>query len=315
MTKTSLVKPRPPNKRKSRVSGLRQNFLIGHSRATPYLFSLGSVLLVTIVLAIPVAYAVVSSAFRADTLGGPQQFVGFENYLILTRDPDFWAALNRSLIFVTGCVVVGITLAITFAFALLRAVGRLRFLRGLTLIPYVISSVATAVMFRTLFNSEFGLPNQFLELVGLPGQVWLGDPQLAMLIVILASVWGDLPLAILIILGGLQAIDNDFLDAALVDGAAEWQRTRYISLPLITPQLTLSMLWLSYGSLTTFGSIFALTGGGPGTATQTLPIEMFSAAFYRFDMGGGLAIATILLLLNALLTLMYVAVARRYLVD
>lgn len=286
--------------------------LLSHNRLTPFLFSGPAVLLVGLVLAYPVLYAIYQSLFATERLGAEPQFVGLGNYIDMFGDDAFWGAMARSGIFIVGCIILGQTLAIVFAFALYRAVARLRFLRAVTILPYIVSSVAAAVMFRIMFNREFGPPSRLLEFFGFDAPGWLVNPALAMFVVIVCQVWTDLPLSILVILGGLQTINTEHLDAALVDGATGWTRARYISLPLIAPQLALSTIWLSYACLTSLSVILALTGGGPGTATQTLPMEMYTAAFRRLDMPYALALGNIILILNGLLTLFYFSLARRY---
>lgn len=286
--------------------------LVGRNGFTAFFFAGPAVGLITLVLAYPVLYAVYESFFTTDRLGGEKRFVGFGNYADMLADPAFWSALTRSGVFIVGCIVLGQTLAIIFAFALFKAVKRLRFLRAATILPYIVSSVAAAVMFRIVFNREFGPASKLVELFGFDAPGWLVEPALAMFVCVVCQVWTDLPLSVLVILGGLQTIDSQHLDAALVDGATGWNRARYISLPLIAPQLALSTIWLSYACLTSLSTILALTGGGPGTATQTLPLEMYSAAFRGFDMPYALAIANVILLLNAVLTLSYAGLARRY---
>jgi multiple sugar transport system permease protein len=286
--------------------------LLTHGRALPFVFSTPAVALVSLTLAYPVLYSIWESLFRVERLGAEKQFVGLGNYIDLLGDSGFWSAMAKSGVFIGGCIVLGQTLSIIFAFALYKAVTRLRFLRALTILPYIVSSVAAAVMFRIAFNREFGPASVLVEWFGVDAPGWLVTPALAMFVVIVCQVWTDLPLSVLVILGGLQTIDQSHLDAALVDGATGWTRARYISLPLIAPQLALSTIWLSYACLTSLSVILALTGGGPGTATQTLPMEMYTAAFRRFDMAYALAIGNVILVLNALLTLFYYLLARRY---
>jgi ABC-type sugar transport system permease subunit len=300
------------NRRRAARARADNSTLLTHNRATPFLFSGPALALVGLVLAYPVLYAIWESLFDVEKLGADKQFVGLGNYIDLFGDSDFWAAMGKSGIFIAGCLILGQTLSIIFAFALYKAVKRLRFLRATTILPYIVSSVAAAVMFRIVFNREFGPASTVLEWFGINAPGWLVNPTLAMFVVIVCQVWTDLPLSVLVILGGLQTIDTEHLDAALVDGATGWTRARYISLPLIAPQLALSTIWLSYSCLTSLSVILALTGGGPGTATQTLPMEMYTAAFRRFDMSYALAIGNVILVLNALLTLVYFLLARRY---
>jgi ABC-type sugar transport system permease subunit len=286
--------------------------VLGQGRATPYLFSLPSILLVAAILGFPVLYGVWQSFYTRQSLGSPLEFYGFQNYVDMFQSAAFWHAMNRTAVFVFGSLIVGTGLGLFFAFALFRVVGRLRFLRAVTVAPYIISNVAAAVMFRILFNSQFGTLNQVIEFFGFEGPSWLADPALAMVVVIFTQVWTDLPLTILVLLGGLLTVDRSYLDAALVDGATGWTRARHLTIPLLAPQILISTVWLSYSTLTGLGVVLALTGGGPLKATQTLAMEMYTVAFRSLEFEAALAIATFILILNALLTLGYVAVGRRY---
>ncbi|MFP3914536.1 MAG: carbohydrate ABC transporter permease [Actinomycetota bacterium] len=297
-------RPRPPENTES--------FVLGQGKLMPYLFSFPSILLVSAILAFPVLYGLWQSLYRRENLGADPEFVGIQNYLDMFSADTFWHSMSRTAIYVIGCLVVGTVLSLFFAFALFRVVESLRFLRAVTVAPYIISNVAAAVMFRILFNGQFGLINETLEFLGLEGLSWLANPFLAMVVVIFAQVWTDLPLAILLLLGGLMTINKDYLDASLVDGATGWKRARHVTIPLLVPQLLISTVWLSYSTLTGLGVVLALTGGGPLRATQTVAMEMYTVAFRNLEFNQGLAIATFILLLNALLTLGYVAIGRKY---
>jgi len=298
--------------RKEKPPPSRNQFVIGQGKATPYLFSLPSIILVAAILGFPVVYGVWQSLYRRETLADAPEYVGWQNWADMFSSEAFWHSLNRTAIFVFGSLVVGTTLGLVFSFALFRVVRRLRFLRAVTVAPYIISNVAAAVMFRILFNSQFGTINEFLQVFGVEGPSWLADPDLAMLVVIFTQVWTDLPLTILLLLGGLMTVDKSYLDASLVDGATGWTRARYVVIPLLAPQLLISTIWLSYSTLTGLGVVLALTGGGPLKATQTMAMEMYTVAFRNLEFNQALAIATFILVLNALLTLGYVLVGRRY---
>lgn len=314
MTATTITSKRQGrrSRRRGDSRGPDRNVVLGQSKATPYLFSLPAIFLVAAVLGFPVLYGVWQSLYTRETLGAPLQWVGLENYIAMFDAPSFWHALNRTAVFTFGSLIVGTVLGLVFAFALFRVVGKLRFLRAVTVAPYIISNVAAAVMFRLLFNSQFGLLNQVIEFFGVDGPSWLADPALAMVVVIFTQVWTDLPLTILVLLGGLMTVDRSYLDAALVDGATGWTRARHLTIPLLAPQLLISTVWLSYSTLTGLGVVLALTGGGPLLATQTVAMEMYTVAFRRLEFEAALAIATFILILNALLTLGYVAIGRRY---
>lgn len=290
------------------------NAIIGERKSTPYIFSFPAILLVAGLLGYPVIYGVWQSFYRRPRLGAPPERVGFQNYTEMFQSEAFWDSLIKTAIFVGGSLAVGMAMGLFFAFALFKVVGRLRFLRAVTIGPYIVSNVAAAVMFRILFNAQFGQMNQVIE--WLPwvesGPRWLADPTWAMVTVIFTQVWTDLPLVILLLLGGLMTIDTAHLDAALVDGASGWNRARHITVPLLAPQILISIVWLSFSTLTGLGVVLALTGGGPLKATQTMAMEMYTVAFRNLEFNQGLAIATFVLVLNAVLTLAYVFIGRRY---
>ncbi|MCP4381987.1 MAG: sugar ABC transporter permease [Hyphomicrobiales bacterium] len=277
-----------------------------------YLSSAPAMIVVAVFLAFPVLFAAWQSLFSISPLDREQPFVGFGNYAEVFSRPEFWSALGRTGIFVFGVIVLGLTLAVIFGFALNRIVSGLRFIRGLAILPYIVSSVAAALMFRTVFNSDFGLPNQVLEFMGFAGIPWLSNGFYAMIVVIIAQVWTDLPLALLFVLGGLQTIDKQLTEAAYVDGATRWRSALYISLPLIAPQLTLATVWLSFKAVTSLGTVLALTGGGPGEATQLLTLEMVRLGFDEYDTGTAMALVIVIFVLNAGLTLFYLGFQRKF---
>ncbi len=286
--------------------------LIGQSRSIPYLFSFPAVLTVSAILAYPVLAGIYQSLFRAPELGLDEEWVGLQNYTDLFQGEPFWSSLWKTGLFVAGNVGVGLTLGLFFSFALYRAVHRFRWMRAATLAPYLISNVAAAVMFRLMFNGDLGIINGFLGWFGIDGPLWLADTRTAMIVVILTQVWTDLPLTILLLLGGLMTIDTSYFDAALVDGASPWERARHVTIPLLAPQLVITTVWLSYSTLTGLGVVLALTGGGPLGSTTTMAMEMYNVAFRALKFNEALALATVILVLNALLTLLYVRVAKRY---
>lgn len=308
----TATRDRPKDKQTPRSGRDETRGQIGQSRSLPYLFSFPAILAVSAMLAFPVLYGIWQSLYRAPELGLDEEFVGVQNYIDMFTDPDFWNSIYRTAIFVGGCLIIGTALGLFFAFALFRATGRLRFMRAVTLAPYLISNVAAAVMFKLIFNSELGLVNTTLELLGVSGPNWLSDTTWAMAVVIFTQVWTDIPLTILLLLGGLMTIDRSYLDAALVDGATAWQRARHLTIPLLAPQIVISTVWLSYSTLTGLGVVLALTGGGPLGSTTTMAMEMYNVAFRALKFNEALALATFILILNALLTLTYVRVAKRY---
>jgi ABC-type sugar transport system permease subunit len=235
-------------------------------------------------------------------------FVGLKNYWTVFADPRFQAAMWRTLIFVAASIALGITMSMIFALTLHKVVGGRRFFRGLSLVPYFVSGIATAVMFRFIFTTSGGFVNTVLSQLGLPTQSWLGDPVLAFIVAILANCWFMVPFATLILLGGLQTIDKDLYDAASIDGAPPLQTFFRITLPLIKPMLGVSLIWVSYISFSTFDIVLALTAGGPLKATELVSLYMFELAFLQLNFGQGAVLMVVLLTFNTALSLIYIKI-------
>lgn len=232
-------------------------------------------------------------------------FVGLSNYVEVFSDPRFQAALTRTLVFVVASIVLGMSLSMIFALTLYHVGFGRRFFRGVSLIPYFVSGIATAVMFRFVFTTSGGFVNFVATSLGLPATSWLGDPTNAFIVAVLANCWHMVPFATLILLGGLQTVDRDLYDAALIDGATHWQTFKNITMPLIKPMFGVSLIWVSYISFSTFDVILALTAGGPLRGTEVISLYMFELAFQQLDFGKGAVLMVVLLTFNTCLSLVY----------
>ena len=275
--------------------------------AAPYLFVVPGLLLVFAVLGYAVAGGAILSLNETDMFLN-QTFVGLRNYRAVFTDPRFLAALWRTLLFVALSIALGIGLSMVFALTLHRVTRGRRLFRGLSLVPYFVSGVATAVMFRFVFTTSGGFVNAVLSTLGLPTPSWLGDPVLAFLVAVLANCWFMVPFATLILLGGLQTIDREIYDSASIDGASDLAVFRRITLPLIKPMMGVSLIWVTYISFSTFDIILALTAGGPQRATELLSIYMFEVAFLELDFGAGSVLMVVLLTFNTALSILYLKV-------
>ena len=232
-------------------------------RLVPYLLVIPGLVLVLGVLGYAVAGGFVLSLNETDMFLN-KTFVGLKNYIAIVQNPRFQNSLWRTLAFVVLSIGLGITLSMVFALTLHHVGFGRRFFRGLSLVPYFVSGIAAAVMFRFIFTTSGGFVNYILTGIGLPAPSWLGDPTLAFTVSILANAWFMVPFATLILLGGLQTVDKDIYEAAKLDGSSGLHTFRRITLPLIKPMMGVSLIWISYISFSTFDIILALTGGRPG---------------------------------------------------
>lgn len=233
-------------------------------------------------------------------------YVGLENYIKVFNDPRFQSSLWRTIVFVIASIVLGITMSLMFALTLYHVGFGKRLFRGMSLVPYFVSGIAAAVMFRFVFTTSGGFVNQVLGVFGLHQPSWLGDPVLSFIVAVLANCWFMVPFATLILLGGLQTVDKDIYDAATIDGAGPIQTFFKITVPMIKPMLGVSLIWVSYISFSTFDIILALTAGGPQRATEVVSMYMYQLAFLQLDFGQGAVLMVVLLTFNTVLSLVYI---------
>ncbi len=275
--------------------------------AIPYLLIVPGLALVLGILGYGVVAGIILSFHKVDMFMN-RTFVGFENYVTIFSDARFQASLLRTLLFVVASISLGLLLSLIFALALRAVTFGKRFFRSLSLVPYFVSGIAAAVMWRFLFSTNVGFVNLVLASLGLPEQSWLGDPVLAFVVAVMANCWFMVPFSTLMLLGGLLGIDKDIFDAAKIDGASPIATFFRISLPMIKPMLGVALIWLSYASFSTFDIILALTAGGPFHATEVVSLYMYQIAFQQLDFGEGAVLMVVLLTFNVVLSLVYLYV-------
>jgi len=279
-------------------------------RLLPYMLALPSTLIVMGVLGYAILVAIKDSLHKYAMLATTGTFVGLDNYVNLFQTPHFQASIVRTFIFVFGTVALGLVLSFVLAMALFNLSEKARVFRTLTLVPYLISGVAAAVVWRFLFNSDAGFINLILMSVGLDSVQWLSDQTNALIVVTLANTWKIFPMSTLLLLAGLQVIDKDIYDASIVDGASSRQVFVYITLPLLSSYLATSLIWLTFASFNMFSIIYPLTGGGPVRATEVMALYMYRLAFGELNFSSASAVMVILLSLNLLFSLIFIRLFR-----
>lgn len=279
----------------------------------PYVMVLPATVLVLGIMGYAIAVAVKDSLHDYPRLMREGPFVGIENYVDLISNPQFQESFNRTIVFVGTSVILGLVLS--FALALvLYALYKTRlggFLRVSTLIPYLISGVAAATMWRFLFSGQAGMINHILGTVGLPTVRWLSDGTNALIVVILANTWKIFPMSTLLLLSGLLVIDPQLYDAAKVDGSSDRNTFFRITIPLVSPYLATALIWLTFASFNMFAVIFPLTQGGPLRATEVLALYMYRVAFDQLNFADGSAIMIMLLLINVFFSVFFILIFRK----
>ena len=232
-------------------------------------------------------------------------FVGIANYTGLLGDYFFNRALANTVFFTL--VATGLEVAAGLGLALLvnRAFAGRRFVIPLMLMPYVLSTMVATAIWRAWFNYDFGFLNNVIASLGLPRVEWLTEPGLAMWSLIAVDLWQNAPIAFLILLAGLQSVQEDILEAAKLDGANGLHILRTITLPLILPHILLASLLRCVESFKIFDKVFALTGGGPGHATETLSLFVHRLGFSFFEIGKASAASIIMVVIAGALAAVY----------
>lgn len=279
-------------------------------RTLPFLLVLPSTAVVVGVLGFAMLVALKDSLHRYPMLGTTGTFVGLDNYVQLFQTPHFQNSIVVTFLFVFGTVILGLVLSFTLALSLFNLSTKARIFRTLTLVPYLISGVAAAVVWRFLFNSDAGFINMILMTVGAEPIRWLSDTTNALIVVTLANTWKIFPMSTILLLAGLQVIDKDLYDASTVDGANARQVFIRITLPLLGGYLATSLIWLTFASFNMFSIIYPLTAGGPVRATEVMALYMYRLGFGELNFSMASAVMIMLLVLNVLFSLVFIKLFR-----
>lgn len=271
-----------------------------------YLFLSPALLILGLVILYPLLNTFWLS-FQYKILIRPDQdhFAGSGNYLKAFLDPDIRSAAWHTLVFTVTSVSAKIIFGMLGALLLNVKMRGAAWVRSLYMLPWLVPSVVAALVWRWIFNDQFGIANEFVkQLGGLPVN-WLGQAGTAMFAVILVDVWRGLPLMTVLLLAGLQTIPREILEAAMIDGAGVWLRFWRVILPLLKPVLYMAGTLSLIGTFNSFNIIYTLTGGGPLHSTDILVTHVFRVAFQGFNFGYASALAVLIILLIALLTGFY----------
>ncbi len=294
----ATIAERPSVTRRAGFSPLRRQETIAG-----YLFLLPNIVGFLVFSSIPVLATFSISLLDWDLIRAPR-FVGLDNYIkLLTADAVFRKVLVNTAYFVVGTVPAGIFLSLMLALAMNANVRGIAIFRAIFFIPVISASVAVAMMWRWLYNTDFGLINLALTGIGLPAVPWLSSTAWAMPAVIMMAIWKNLGYNMVIFLAGLQGIPAHLHEAAAIDGANTFQRFRHITLPMLAPTTFFVMVISMIGSFQVFDLAFVLTKGGPGDATNTMVMYIYNQAFQFFHMGYAASIAWVLFAIIFLITL------------
>jgi multiple sugar transport system permease protein len=253
-----------------------------------------SMILIAVVAAWPVIYAIWLSLHEYSVrVAGLSRWAGFGNYSKALGNPDWWSALEHTLIFTVASVALETLIGLAMALAMHAAFKGQGLLRTTVLVPWALLTVVTAIIWRTMFVSPYGFVNTILG----TKTVWLGSEPQALIIIILADVWKTAPFMALLILAGLQVIPGEVYEAAKVDGASTWQRFQKITLPLLLPAILVALIFRTLDALRVFDLPYVLTGGQNGTSTLSTIAQEAFAANRLYGLGAAMAVLTFIVVM------------------
>ncbi|MGK9244936.1 sugar ABC transporter permease [Inquilinus limosus] len=253
----------------------------------------------------PIAYAVWTSLHSVLLLFPDTPFVGIDNYVRVVTSGYFLDALKNSLVFSVIAAPLVVVLGTLTALFLQRRFFGSQIVRSIVLLPWVLPGAISAVLWIWVFHPSFGVLNGALRAIGLiDGSIpWLISPKLALISVVLAHVWTQIPFAVVLVMAALSAINPETLEAAAIDCRSPVKRFRYVIFPEIKAMIVVLLIYNALTAFTTYDLVYAMTGGGPGTATTLLSFQIWKESFSMYDFGTGSAVAFIVVAISAAMIL------------
>lgn len=275
------------------------------------LFLPPALLLFTVLVILPMGEAAWYSFYDWNGYGTPEKWVGLRNYLLIFHNRAFTQALLNNGLIVLVSICVQIPLALWLATMVSsRIKGALAF-RLIFFLPYVLADVAAGMIWRFVYDGDFGLVAGIWHAFGAEAPFWLADRHVAMFAILGVIVWKYFGFHMMLFIAGLQSIDKSILEAADIDGATGWQKFRLVTLPLLGSTVRLSVFFAVVGSLQLFDMIMPLTGGGPSNSTQTIVTFLYNFGVTRMQVGFGSAVGVVLFVICVTLAFSYKRVFMR----
>lgn len=276
------------------------------------LYTVPGWLLLGAVFAVPIGVGVYLS-FRSDKIGSfvPGRFVGWDNYKRELGADNFREAIITTLVVAGLGILIQIPAGVGLALVLHRNLRGTRLFRSVLLLPMLLTPVAVGLMWRFMFDTDFGVINWFLETSRLARVNWLGERTSAIIAVVIVDSWQSIPFVMLLCVAGLAGLPISPIEAAQVEGGTPWQVFRFVTLPLLTPVLLIILLIRLIDVLKIFDIIFILTKGGPGRATQTVGMLTYNTGFGFLETGRAAALGVTLTILTLPVYLLWLRATRR----
>lgn len=266
-------------------------------RFIPYFFLIPALVLILIFKIYPIFESLKESLFIPSFLAGEKTFVGFDNYLMLFKDPVFWNSVKVTLYLNVFINPIQIILAFLLAILLNRQLRGIGIFRAIHFVPIAVSMPIALIMWNVMLNPEQGILNTILVAMGFEPQPFLGSSSQAMWIIIMIATWKGVGYWAIFLLAGLQEVPKNLYEAASIDGAGKWQQFKNITFQMMKRPLAFVAVADTVANFLLFAPMYILTNGGPQNSTNVLMNESYNSAFVYSDMGRASAINIIILLI------------------
>ncbi len=298
---------------KRKAAAPRKWFTWDEYTLTIILFLLPSLLLMAVFVVYPILSSFHLSLFEWNGIDPVRTPVGLANWERLLQDDIFWRAFRNNLTVVALSIMFQMPMGMLLAIMMERGGRRFifRVFKTVYFFPMLMSSVSIGILFKYIYDPSFGIINETLEAIGLEGQSWLGETNLALFAVVAVICWQYTPFYMILFLASLNSVSEDLRDAARIDGAREFQYYWYVALPLVRGTVRTAIILSLIGSLKYFDLIWVMTEGGPNNASELMATYMYKKAFPSFDMGYGSAVASALFIIVMILALSAFYFSRR----
>ena len=262
----------------------------------------------------PVVRTLVVSLYDVDSaMPGSYPFVGLDNYVRVFQDSRFYSVLGHTMYFTLVSTFLELALGIAVALLLNAPLGARWLWRSIVVLPWALPTIVNGALWRWIYNGQYGALNGLLDTLGIsqtPTQ-WLGEPFLALNMVIIADVWKNTSIVVFFILAGLQTIPSDLYEAARVDGAGPWRAFWRLTIPMLAPSIAVVLILRTIEAFKVFDIIYVMTGGGPASGTQTIAFYTYLQAFSNQLFGYGAALAYLIVLAVFALAMVYLRILRQ----
>ena len=274
------------------------------ARWVPFFYVGPAVLLMAAACLYPVltAFQLAGYDWSMGTPWESARWVGWDNFVIAFGNERVWSSLWTTLLFAAVCVSAEMALGIALALALEHKVRGMAFFRTLFILPMMIAPIAVGLVWRYMFDAQFGPINAALVLVGLEPKTWLADPTLAFAAIVIADIWQWTPFVFIMMIAALANVDSSVIEASRIDGAGWWQMTFRVKLPMIMHVIAITLMMRLIDAFRVLEVVYVLTFGGPGDSTEILSLHIYKTAFIGQQLGVASAISVLLLVVVALLS-------------